>query len=122
QLASLLRRLQRKAQEAPGLLDEIVASLDEALISLNGAQDAVEAAIRASEFDPARLEQAEERLFALRAAARKHNVSVDDLAVLRDRMDADLADLDAGEERLDRMEKEAAARRAEYDVVARLLS
>src|SRR5690606_15558954 len=33
-LAGLLRRLQRKAQEAPGLLDEIVASLDEALISL----------------------------------------------------------------------------------------
>src|SRR5690606_26709844 len=122
QLASLLRRLQRKAQEAPGLLDEIVTSLDEALISLDAAQSAVEAAMRASEFDPERLEQTEERLFALRAAARKHNVAVDDLAALRDRMDADLADLDAGEERLAALEKEAAALRAAYDRAASLLS
>lgn len=121
QLASLLRRLQRKAQEAPGLLDEIVTSLDEALISLDAAQSAVEAAMRASEFDPERLEQAEERLFALRAAARKHNASVDDLAALRDRMDADLADLDAGEERLAALEKEAAALRTAYDRAASLL-
>src|SRR5690606_6775859 len=122
QLASLLRRLQRKAQEAPGLLDEIVTSLDEALISLDAAQSAVEAAMRASEFDPERLEQTEERLFALRAAARKHNVAVDDLAALRDRMDADLADLDAGEERLAALEKEAASLRAAYDRAASLLS
>ena len=121
-LASLLRRLQRKAQEAPGLLDEIVNSLDEALLSLDAAQSAVEAAMRASEYDPDRLEKTEERLFALRAAARKHNVMVDDLAALRDRMDADLADLDAGAEKLGVLEKEAQARRAAYDELAALLS
>ncbi len=122
QLASLLRRLQRKEQEAPGLLEEIVNSLDEALISLDAVQSAVEAAMRESEFDPERLEQAEERLFALRAAARKHNVPVDDLAALRDRMDADLADLDAGEERLGSLEKEASVCRDSYDAAARALS
>ncbi|WP_163268104.1 DNA repair protein RecN [Chelativorans alearense] len=121
-LASLLRRLQRKAQEAPGLLEEIITSLDEALLSLDAAQGAVDEAMRAAEFDPQRLEQAEERLFALRAAARKHNVTVDDLAALRDRMDADLADLDAGEERLGLLEKEARARREAYDGEAKLLS
>ncbi|WP_159593576.1 DNA repair protein RecN [Chelativorans xinjiangense] len=121
-LASLLRRLQRKAQEAPGLLEEIITSLDEALLSLDAAQGAVDEAMRAAEFDPQRLEQAEERLFALRAAARKHNVTVDDLAALRDRMDADLADLDAGEERLGLLEKEARARRDAYDGEAKLLS
>ncbi|MCT7375022.1 DNA repair protein RecN [Chelativorans salis] len=121
-LASLLRRLQRKAQEAPGLLEEIITPLDEALLSLDAAQSAVDDALRATEFDPQRLEQAEERLFALRAAARKHNVTVDDLAALRDRMDADLADLDAGEERLGLLEKEARARRDAYDGEAKLLS
>jgi len=121
-LASLLRRLQRKSQEAPGLLEEIVTSLDEALLSLDAAQSAVDAAMRASEYDPDRLEKVEERLFALRAAARKHNVLVDDLAALRDRMDADLADLDAGEEKLLLLEKEAKARRAAYDELAALLS
>jgi DNA repair protein RecN (Recombination protein N) len=122
QLASLLRRLQRKAGEAPGLLDEVVRSLDEALISLDAAQSAVEAALRATEYDPQRLEKAEERLFALRAAARKHNVAVDDLAQLRDAMAADLADLDAGEGRLHGLEKQAAAARDAYDASAAQLS
>jgi DNA repair protein RecN (Recombination protein N) len=122
QLASLLRRLQRKAGEAPDLLDEVVKSLDEALISLDAAQSGVEAALRATEYDPQRLEKAEERLFALRAAARKHNIAVDDLAQLRDAMVADLADLDAGEERLHGLEKQAAAARDAYDATAAQLS
>ena len=122
QLASLMRRLQRKAAEAPGLLDDIIRSLDEALISLDAAQVAVDEALRAAEFDPKVLEQAEERLFALRAVARKHNVAVDDLAALRDAMAADLADLDAGEERLTGLETEAKAARTAYDEAAAHLS
>ncbi|TKC98956.1 MAG: DNA repair protein RecN, partial [Mesorhizobium sp.] len=61
QLASLLRRLQRKVTEAPGLLEDVVKSLDEAMLSLDAAQSGVEAALRATEYDPRRLEQAEER-------------------------------------------------------------
>jgi DNA repair protein RecN (Recombination protein N) len=122
QLASLLRRLQRKASEVPGLLDDVVKSLDEAMLSLDAAQSGVDAALRATEYDPQRLEKAEERLFALRAASRKHNVPVDDLAKLRDTMSADLADLDAGEERLHVLEKQAVAARDAYDAVAANLS
>lgn len=122
QLASLLRRLQRKAGEAPGLLEDVVKSLDEAMISLDAAQSGVEAALRATEYDPKRLEKAEERLFALRAAARKHNVAVDNLAQLRDTMSADLADLDAGEEKLATLEKQAALAREAYDLSAAELS
>ncbi|MDN2580602.1 DNA repair protein RecN [Aquibium sp. ELW1220] len=121
-LASLLRRLERKAQEVPGMLDDVVKSLDEALMSLDAAQTGIDAAMRASEYDPRVLEQTEERLFALRAAARKHNVAVDALPVLRDRMTADLADLDAGEERLGGLEKAALETRAAYDAAARRLS
>ncbi|MET3593724.1 DNA repair protein RecN (Recombination protein N) [Mesorhizobium shonense] len=122
QLASLLRRLQRKSGEVPGLLDDVVKSLDEAMISLDAAQSGVELALRATEYDPQRLEKAEERLFSLRAASRKHNVAVDDLAQLRDTMAADLADLDAGEERLHGLEKQAAAAREAYDISAAQLS
>ncbi|RWN99916.1 DNA repair protein RecN [Mesorhizobium sp.] len=122
QLASLLRRLQRKVTEAPGLLDDVVRSLDEAMLSLDAAQSGVEAALRATEYDPRRLEQAEERLFSLRAASRKHSVAVDDLAQLRDTMAADLADLDAGEERLHGLQKQAAAARETYDISAAQLS
>lgn len=122
QLASLLRRLQRKAADVPGLLDDVLKALDDALISLDAAQTGVNAALRASEYDPQRLERTEERLFALRAAARKHSVAVDYLAQLRDAMAADLADLDAGEGRLDAMEKQAAASRVVYDGLAAGLS
>ena len=121
-LASLLRRLERKAQEVPGMLDDVVKSLDEALMSLDAAQTGIDAAMRASEYDPRVLEQTEERLFALRAAARKHNVAVDALPALRDRMRADLADLDAGEERLGGLEKAAVVTRAAYDAAAARLS
>ncbi len=122
QLASLLRRLQRKTAEAPGLLDEVVQSLDEAMLSLDAAQAGVEAALRETEFDPQRLERAEERLFSLRAASRKYDVQVDDLAKARDTMSADLADLDAGSERLTALEKQAVGARAAYDSSASRLS
>ncbi|MDQ2632109.1 MAG: DNA repair protein RecN [Pseudomonadota bacterium] len=122
QLASLLRRLQRKSSEAPGMLDEVVKSLDEALIHLDAAQAGVEAALRATEFDPQTLERSEERLFALRAASRKFAVPVEDLAKTRDTMAADLADLDAGEGKLAVLEKQAAAARDAYDRTAERLT
>ncbi len=122
QLSSLLRRLQRKAQDVPGLLDGIIEPLDAALLSLDAAQSGVDDAMRATEFDPKRLEQAEERLFALRAAARKHNVQVDDLAALCARMVGDLDELDAGEERLGLLEAQAAAAVKAYDAAAAELS
>lgn len=121
-LASLMRRLQRKAGEAPGLLDDALKALDEALIALDAAQAGVEAALRATEYDPKKLELTEERLFALRAAGRKHSIPVDNLAKLRDTMVADLADLDAGEERLGQLEQQAAAARDIYDDLAARLS
>ncbi len=122
QLAGLMRRLQRKAAEAPDLLEPVVNALDEALVALDAAQSGVDAALRATEYDPQRLETAEERLFALRAAARKHNVQVDDLAQLRDAMVADLADLDAGAEKLVALERQAVDARDAYDRVAMRLS
>ncbi|WP_274628352.1 DNA repair protein RecN [Arvimicrobium flavum] len=121
-LAALLRRLQRKQADAPGLLDEIIRTLDEALISLDEAQSAVDAAMRASEFDPHALEKSEERLFALRAASRKFSVPVDDLAQLRDTMSADVAELDAGAERLQALEKQVVTAREAYDRLAEALS
>lgn len=121
-LASLMRRLQRKAADNPALLDGIVAALDQALVALDEAQTRVDEAVAACEFDPQRLERTEERLFALRAAARKFNVAVDDLAQLRDAMAADLADIEAGGAKLARLEAEAVKSREAYDRAAGILS
>ncbi len=121
-IASLVRRLERKSHEAPGLLEDTVALLDAALDQLSNAQMEVEAALRKTEYDPRELERVEERLFALRAASRKYSVPVTELPALAERMVADLADVDAGEERLVRLDAELAAAKADYDAAARSLS
>jgi DNA repair protein RecN (Recombination protein N) len=104
------------------MLDDVLKSLDEALIHLDAAQAGVDAALRATEFDPQKLERSEERLFSLRAAARKFSVAVDDLARARDTMAADLADLDAGAEKLAALQKQAAVARDAYDRIAKRLT
>ncbi|KQT86049.1 DNA repair protein RecN [Aurantimonas sp. Leaf443] len=121
-LAALLKRLDRKRHEAPGLLDEAVERLGAALDGLGEAQMMLNAALRSLEFDPRALEETEERLFALRAAGRKYQVAVDDLPALAARMVGDLADLDAGEEKLSRLEAEVVEKRAAFDALALALS
>lgn len=121
-LANLVRRLERKVSEAQAIIEPIVKAVDQALDSLGHAQEAVDHAMRAVDFDPRELETVEERLFALRAAARKYSVPVENLAPLRDKLDADLADLDAGETTLVQMEAEVAAARSAYDDAAQVLS
>ena len=75
-------------------------ALDAALTALDDARGHLDQALRAADHDPRELERIEERLFALRAAARKHNVPVDGLNALAARYAADLGLIDAGAERL----------------------
>ncbi len=121
-IASLVRRLERKSQEAPGLLEETVELLDGALNQLSDAQMSVERALRNTEFDPKELERVEERLFALRAASRKYSVPVTELPALAVRMISDLADLDAGEEKLKQLDAQVGVARVAFDASARSLS
>lgn len=121
-IASMVRRLERKSQEAPGLLEETVELLGRAVDQLSDAQMAVETALRKTEFDPKLLERTEERLFALRAASRKYSVPVAGLPALAAKMVADLADLDAGEEKLVQLERNVTEMRAGYAAAARSLS
>ncbi|MDP2122150.1 MAG: DNA repair protein RecN [Hoeflea sp.] len=121
-ISGLMRRLERKAQEAPELLNDTVAALDAVLNALADAQSAVEAALRAADFNPRELEETEERLFALRGAARKYNVSVEALPELAAQMVADLSDLDAGEERLAAMDAQVGETRAAFMEAAKQLS
>lgn len=121
-IASLLRRLERKTEEAPGLLEEANENLGRALDHLAEAQTLIEKAINISEFDNRVLEDTEERLFALRAASRKFNVPVENLAELAVEMADQLAELDAGEARLLELEKAEADALAAYDRAALALS
>jgi DNA repair protein RecN (Recombination protein N) len=105
-LSAVLRRLERRAGQAPALIDPSLAALNTAIVALEEAGETMEAAMRAAEYDPRELERVEERLFALRAAARKYDVPVDGLVVLAESMAADLAALDESESSLGRLEAE----------------
>jgi len=121
-LAGVIRRLERRSAQAPTLIEPTVKALDTALTALEDTRCHLEAALRAADFDPAELERIEERLFALRAAARKYNVAVDELAALAARYKSDIALIDAGEEKLKRLEAAAAAAEADYRAAAQTLS
>ena len=75
-----------------------------------------------AEADPRRLEAAEERLFALRAAGRKHAVAVVELPALLARLRERLVALDTGAAEVAALEAAARAARAGYAVAARALS
>jgi DNA repair protein RecN (Recombination protein N) len=112
-LAGVIRRLERRASQAPSLVEPAVKALDVALTALEETRSHLEQALRTADFDPAELERIEERLFALRAAGRKYNAPVDELAAMAARYKSDIALIDAGEDRLKVLE--AAAREAEAD-------
>jgi DNA repair protein RecN (Recombination protein N) len=121
-LATAVRRLERRAAQAPALIEPAVKSIDAALTALDEARGHLEQALRAAEYDPRELERMEERLFALRAAGRKYNVPVDELGALARRYEADLALIDAGAERLAKLEQEAREVAARYRQAAEALS
>jgi DNA repair protein RecN (Recombination protein N) len=121
-LSAAVRKLERRGAQAPALVAPSVEALDAALVAIDEARAALEEAIRAAEFDPRELERTEERLFALRAAARKYDVPADELASLRERYVADVAAIDAGEEQLAGLEKALAAAEKAYVAAARALS
>ncbi len=121
-LATAVRRLERRAAAVPALIEPAVKAIDTALNALEDARVKLEQALRVAEYDPAELERIEERLFALRAAARKYTVPVDELAALAHRYDGDLALIDAGAERLAALEREAAEALARYRAAAQALS
>ena len=81
-----------------------------------------ERAVEQAAFDPGELERTEERLFALRAAARKHDCRVDQLPALRAALQERLTAIDEGAERGARLERELKAARGEYDAAAARLS
>ena len=121
-LASLMRRLMRKIDGGAELFQPIVDALDASLTTLDRTSDALEELKREMAFDPAELEDVEERLFALRAAARKHQTDCDGLAEVLAKYAGDLETLQGGETRLKALEAEEATARARYRETADILS
>ncbi|QFR33367.1 DNA repair protein RecN [Ancylobacter sp. TS-1] len=121
-LAAAVRRLERRAGEVESLVRPAVEAIDAALAALEQANFHLDAALREADFDPRELERIEERLFALRAAARKFACTADDLPAVAARFADALDALDHGAETLRGLEARAAEAEAAYRQLARDLS
>lgn len=121
-LAAAVRRLERRAGDAQALVRPAVEAIDLALDALETARQHLEAARADADFDPRELERIEERLFALRAAARKYHVSADDLPALAARYQSDLERLDRSAATLARLEASVAEAEGAYRAAAEALS
>lgn len=107
------RKLDRLADAHP-LLAEALTALDRSVIEASEAEDKLNAAARAIEYEPARLDEIEVRLFELRALARKHNVAPDGMVSLLANLTARLESIEAGGEGLVKLEAEVATKHAAY--------
>ncbi len=121
-ISQAARRLERRAAQAPELLEPPLRAFAAAVDALSLAEEAIETALEQGNFDPRELETLEERLFALRACARKHHVSVADLPGLAERFARDIAALDASEALLATLTEKAEAAKVAYDAAAHALS
>jgi len=121
-LSAAVRRLERRAANSPALVEPAVKAIDAAINALEEADQHLTTALAAADFDPAELERIEERLFALRAASRKYSTPVDGLAALAAKYAADVALIDAGAEKLKRLEAAAGEADQRYASAARKLS
>ena len=120
-IRSTARKLDRLAEAHPMLADALT-SLDRAVIEASEAEDKLNAAARAIEFEPARLDDIEVRLFELRALARKHNVAPDAILSLQANLTARLESIHAGGEGLAKLEAEVKAKATAYQERASALS
>jgi DNA repair protein RecN (Recombination protein N) len=98
------------------------AALERAEDALAEAETLLTRLAAEAEADPRLLERAEERLFALRAAARKHAVTVGELPLLLDTLAVRLAALETGAAEVAGLEQAAAAARATYIAAATALT
>lgn len=131
-VASAVRALERARERAVAAgaaaegsavsrVAEASAALDRVLIEAAEAEAAIDAAADAFDFEPDRLEKAEERLFDLRGLARKLNVAVEELPALRVRFAERLRAVESSEDALRAAEAELTAARAGYlDAAGRL--
>lgn len=121
-LRSAQRHLERIAGMAGPAVSSIIDALERAAIEAAEAHELLERTVADIDLDPRRLEEVEERLFALRAVARKHGCEVGDLPSLLDTVRRRLAALEDGGSDLARLAKEEQAARLTYIEAARTMS
>jgi DNA repair protein RecN (Recombination protein N) len=113
---------QLTAASPPNPADHALAALERAEEALAEAETILTRLAAEADVDPRLLEQSEERLFALRAAARKHGIAVPDLPALLDALAARLSALETGAAHIVELEQRARGAKACYLTAAEALT
>lgn len=121
-LSDARRWLEAVADKSEGLLDPSLAALERAVTELGEATQSIDDFLSRSTFEPSELERVEERLFAIRALSRKHNVLPDELATFASKIADRLSSLEQGEGAIAKLEAELEKTSAAYDQTATALS
>lgn len=100
-------KLGEAAQDAIGALDRATAEVEEARASIQ----ALSADLEESDYD---FQSIDDRLFSLRAQARKHQSTVDELPALRERLAEQLDRIEKNDEVLEQASKAVEAARQAY--------
>ena len=119
QISDATRWLETAAQQLDGQLALASEALDAALNSLGVAQQEIETVLRGLNFNASELEQTEERLFAIRAASRKHGVTPDELPEIATSLSVKLETLDTRNAGLETLKLEVDAAQSTYRIAAR---
>lgn len=121
-LQSAVGQLSRTAEKAAGRLDPVTAALDRAVAEIQDAMQSLREVANDLNLDRGDLDSIEERLFALRDAARKHGIQVDDLPLLQERLAERLSMLDDQTGTIATLKKDEAKARERYVAAAKSLS
>ncbi|MEM6890830.1 MAG: DNA repair protein RecN [Pseudomonadota bacterium] len=121
-MSEALRWLDGAASHVDGALDQPMAALERTLAGLDEVLGGLSDIIERLSFNPTELEDVEERLFAIRGLARKHDVQPDDLAAFAAALRDKIAALDAGAADLANLGKDLRAAQSAYEAAAQELS
>jgi DNA repair protein RecN (Recombination protein N) len=121
-MGDALRWLDGVADQAEGMLDSPLEALGRAMNELADAVQGLERVQDMMSFNPQELEETEERLFAIRALARKHGVLPDDLGAFASGLRERLTALDRGDADLRALKAELAQAEAAFDQAASALT
>lgn len=121
-LHQAFRALQKLPEATNVHVDAATKSLQIALSETTEALAQLEELYGKIDDQPARLQQIDDRLQALRAMGRKHNVAVDDLASFLEQLRQDLETLDQAEERTANLEKIVKTKKDTFYQIALQLS
>lgn len=113
-VADASRWLDGALEKAGPHLQAPIAALERVMVELQEAQSGIEACLHALDFNPEELEITEERLFAIRGLARKHQVPIEELSTFCATLSARLAALDNSGQTLDQLRVDLSAAQSGY--------